>query len=45
MKVVCHTFSYFLDAWKFCTENSIDWQSSISKLDWKTWLVQTTVDK
>lgn len=31
-------FHFYLDAWKFCKDNSID-MSKIKRNDWATWVV------
>lgn len=32
-------FHFYLDAWKFCKDNSID-MSKIKRNDWATWMVK-----
>jgi len=32
-------FHFYLDAWKFCVERSID-LSKIRRNDWATWIVE-----
>lgn len=32
-------FHFYLDAWKFCKDNSID-MSNIKRNDWTTWVVK-----
>lgn len=32
-------FHFYLDAWKFCKDNSID-LSKIKRNDWATWVVE-----
>ena len=38
-ETVVYEFSYFLDAWLYCTQNKLDWQKAIQKKDFRTWLV------
>ncbi len=32
-------FKFYLDAWKFCKDNSID-MNKIERNDWVTWMVK-----
>lgn len=32
-------FHFYLDAWKFCKDNSID-MNKIKRNDWTTWVVE-----
>ena len=38
-ETVVYEFSYFLDAWLYCTQNGLDWKTSIHKKDFRTWMV------
>jgi len=35
---ILESFHFYLDAWKFCTDNSID-LNNIKRQDWATWIV------
>jgi hypothetical protein len=38
-EVTVFEFSYFLDAWLYCIQNGLNWQRSIKKKDFRTWMV------
>jgi hypothetical protein len=37
-------FHFYLDAWKFCTDNHID-TNNIKRQDWATWVVEVHAPK
>lgn len=37
-------FHFYLDAWKFCTDNHID-TNNIKRQDWATWVVEVDAPK
>jgi hypothetical protein len=38
-QVEIYEFHFFLDAWLYCEQNKLDWQSAIKKKDFRTWIV------
>ena len=38
-ETVVYEFSYYLDAWLYCTQNELDHKKAIQKKDFRTWLV------
>lgn len=38
-QVEIYEFPFFLDAWLYCVSNKLDWETSIKKKDFRTWMV------